>query len=60
MRWIQWASWRSLLDMARNWGDRPELRKPEHEAELPDSDIPPSEERMAIQLESERRRANGT
>jgi hypothetical protein len=43
------------MSLARRWGDRPELHKPETETELPDSDLPPVETQSAIQRERARR-----
>jgi hypothetical protein len=43
------------MSLARRWGDRPELHKPEIETELPDSDLPDAEKQAAIQRERARR-----
>jgi len=43
------------MSLARRWGDRPELHKPETETELPDSAISPDEEQAAIERERARR-----
>ena len=43
------------MSLARRWGDRPELHKPETETKLPGSDLPPGEAQSAIQRERARR-----
>jgi hypothetical protein len=60
MRWFgsgSSAGWRQIMSLARRWGDRPELHKPEIETELPDSDLPDAETRAAIERERARRTA---
>ena len=54
MRWGWSQSW-GLNRLASGWGRRAELKKPEQETELPDSELAETEGRAAIERERARR-----